>query len=155
MSGEGSNEQAVAMIRLLIVEDDAERIDLFRAWLPEDVRLVVASSAGRAIGVLRRDRGTVYAGILLDHDLQMQAIDTAADGELSGRQVVDTLIECINRDVPILVHSMNRGGARVMVRKLESAGFDVTRLPMADLGRADLLDWLDLVQENWRYIGGD
>jgi hypothetical protein len=50
------------MLRLLLIEDDMTRIDLFQKWLPADIRMVVASSPGKAIGILQRDRGRVYAG---------------------------------------------------------------------------------------------
>ena len=63
--------------RLLLIEDDSERIEQFRAWLPEDARLVVAMSAGRAIGTLQRDGRGVYAGVMLDHDLQQHAATDA------------------------------------------------------------------------------
>ena len=50
--------------RLLLIEDDNERVEIFRSWLPADVRLVHAGSAGRALGILQRDR-EAYAGIIL------------------------------------------------------------------------------------------
>lgn len=57
------------VFRTLIVEDDPERANILQDWLPDNVRPVVVTSAGKAMGVLARDRGNVYAGILLDHDL--------------------------------------------------------------------------------------
>ena len=48
------------MIRLLLIEDDPIRIALFQKWLPAEARLVVASSAGKVVGSLKRDRGRVY-----------------------------------------------------------------------------------------------
>jgi len=41
------------MLRLLLIEDNGARISQFREWLPENVVLVVAASAGRAIGTRR------------------------------------------------------------------------------------------------------
>jgi CheY-like chemotaxis protein len=64
------------MIRILLIEDNPIRIALFQNWLPAEVRLLVVSSAGKAEGLLLRDRGRVYAGILLDNDLQEQTINT-------------------------------------------------------------------------------
>ncbi len=63
--------------RLLIIEDDSDRIQLFQSWVPERVLTVVATSAGRALGILERDPGHVYGGILLDHDLEKQTITEA------------------------------------------------------------------------------
>ena len=69
--------------RILIIEDDQERIKRLLSWMPADVRTVVTTSAGKAIGLLKRDRGNVYAGILLDHDLQEQ-VAAENDRYLSG-----------------------------------------------------------------------
>jgi hypothetical protein len=70
-----------------MVEDNPTRIEMLKSWLPEDVKVVVAACAGKALGVLKRDRGRVYSGILLDHDLQEQAV-TATDLGLSGTDIV-------------------------------------------------------------------
>ena len=72
-----------SLFRLLLVEDDSDRVEIFRSWVPAGVHIVWARSAGAAIGLARRDRGSVYGGVLLDHDLQQQAI-TADDKNLSG-----------------------------------------------------------------------
>lgn len=66
-----SRTRLVQVCRILIVEDDDERVAKFRSWLPETMRIVHARSAGSAIGILQRDKGRVYAGIMLDHDLQL------------------------------------------------------------------------------------
>lgn len=144
----------VAMLRVLIVEDDAAREERLRELLPEDFRGVVARSAGAALGILRRDRGSVFKAILLDHDLQQRAV-TEADRALSGSQVVELIIAQVSPDVPVLVHSMNPAKAAAMARRLEVAGFWVTRIPMAELRQMDptsknrLTDWIAEVRETW------
>ncbi len=112
------------------------------------LRTVVVASAGRALGVLQRERGSVYAGILLDHDLQEQAA-TDSDRHLSGNDVVDAIIMNVSKHVPILVHSVNVSQAPVMVGRLESAGFWVTRVPMDKLTKEKLDEWLEEVREIW------
>lgn len=136
-------------LRLLLVEDDKGRADRIRSWLPGDVLVTHCASAGRAIGTLRRDRGSVYAGVLLDHDLQ-GATASAMDEALSGADVATEIVRCIDSDVPILVHSMNPQGARTMCGKLESAGFDVTRIAMVALDREKLNAWLAEVRARWQ-----
>jgi hypothetical protein len=74
------------MTRILIIEDDANREARLKSWLPAEVRAVVATSPGKAIGILRRDSGVVYAGIVLDFDLQLRRA-TASDLHLSGHHV--------------------------------------------------------------------
>jgi hypothetical protein len=79
---------------------------------------------------------------MLDHDLQEQIV-CADEGQLSGMHVVDAIIGCVSRDVPILVHSMNPGEAPIMVKKLNTAGFRVIRMPMRELTAEKLLGWLE------------
>jgi len=118
------------------------------SWIPDDVRAVVAASAGRALGVIQRDSGTVYAGILLDHDLGEQAA-ASSDRHMSGMDVVDAIIMNIAKHIPILVHSMNVTWAPVMVSKLTKAGFSVTRVQMDQLTKEWLREWLEDACELW------
>jgi CheY-like chemotaxis protein len=144
-------------MRILLIEDNAERIGCFREWLPEDAHLVVAAGAGRALGILhrcrpdfrdRRRRSLDYAGILLDHDL-VERVVAAGEEEFSGTHVAGAIIERISVEVPILIHSMNFGRATAMQPRLERAGFWTTRIPMSLLTRDRFLGWLDQVRENW------
>ena len=116
--------------------------------LPSDVKTVVAGSGGRAIGILERDRGSVYAGILLDHDLQGR-IATSTDRSLDGKDIVNMIVKNISKDVPILVHSMNVTQAPVMARRLEKDGFSVTRIPMANLTKDRFQEWVREAREIW------
>lgn len=136
------------VLRILIVEDDPDRARRLRSWLPDNVRTVVVASAGRALGVLERDRGSVYAGILLDHDLQEQAA-TDSDRHLSGSDVVDAIIMNVSKHVPVLVQSVNVSHAPIMADRLESAGFWVTRIPMDKLTKEKLGVWMEEVCEIW------
>jgi hypothetical protein len=136
------------VLRLLIIEDDATRVEQFRSWIPADVRAVIAPSAGTALGILQRARMSDYGGLMLDHDLQGRA-RTEADMRLSGSDLMGAIIRSISTDVPILVHSMNPEGASLMVQRLEGAGFSVTRIPMARLTRETFAAWLDEVRSAW------
>jgi CheY-like chemotaxis protein len=138
----------IPKFRLLLIEDNQHRIDKIRSWLPEGCLLVVASSAGKAIGILQRDRGYVYGAVMLDHDLNEQAL-TESDLSLSGSDLVETLITHLSRDVPILVHSMNATRAPLVVQRLNRAGFEVTRLPFETLYRDAFLNWLEDARYNW------
>lgn len=116
--------------------------------MPDDARLVIASSAGRAIGTLQRDSKKTYAGIMLDHDLQQQAV-TATDNCLSGTDLVNVIIRTTDRDVPILIHSMNSSRAPAMASRLDRAGFWVTQIPSNELTRDRLRQWLDDARDLW------
>ena len=138
----------VPALRLLIVEDNQERLDRFREWIPDEFRLTCARSAGRALEILRLDPGRVYAGLLLDHDLD-QSVAAASELSLSGRQVTERITRLIDPDVPVLIHSVNPLGARRMHQMLNDHGFDVTRIPFFPLNRQRLQRWLEMVREKW------
>ena len=138
------------IIRLLLIEDDNDRVELFKSWLPDEFRLVHAGSAGRALGVLQRDRNA-FAGLLLDHDLQEQVV-TQHDRLLSGSDVVSKIIELVRPETPILVHSMNPSDGPRMQKRLERAGFTVNRLPMAAMTEEYFKNWLEEVREYWDQI---
>jgi CheY-like chemotaxis protein len=131
-----------------MIEDDESRIAVVTSWLPETCRLIAVRSAGRAIATLKRDEPKTYAGIMLDHDLQMQTTVAAESGR-SGTDVVDVIISSVDRDVPILVHSMNPGRAPAMVRRLTAAGFLITYSPFAMLTALGFHRWINEVRELW------
>jgi CheY-like chemotaxis protein len=139
------------MLRVLIIEDNQERIECFRAWKPADMHFVFATNAGSALGIIRRDRGLVFASVMLDHDLVEQSI-CASDLELSGTEVSKAIIENFSYETPILIHSMNDTKASAMARRLLSADLSVMRMPMAVLTEQRLHEWLDEVRENWRFL---
>lgn len=138
-------------LRVLVVEDDPTRVEVFEAWLeylklPCDFHLVWTKSAGSAIGLLRRDRGRVYSGILLDHDLHQQNL-TGQDKLYSGKDVVKTIIECVDSGVPVMVHSTNPKGGPEMANKLRGAGFSVEFMPFHCLRFPVYQEWLSYVCE--------
>lgn len=139
------------MLRILLVEYDNNRVKQIREWLPADVHLVHAGSAGRAIGVIEKDcakNRTTYDGIMLDHDLRGQ-IATERDFFLSGTNVVKVLMTRVSNEIPVLVHSMNPADAPRMVHALTQSGFSVTRLPMVVMTKESLNEWLQEVRECW------
>lgn len=137
-----------AHLRLLLVEDNPERIATFTSWVPPTVRLLVANSAGKAIGILQRDRGRVFVAIALDHDLNEQAI-TSRDLDLSGKDVMKAIALHVSRDTPILVHSMNVSGGPTMAAGLRQAGFEVTQIRMQALDEQSFRSWLAEAVELW------
>ncbi len=140
--------EKTAFFRVLIIEDNVGRIHYLKPWLPDDVRLVWVSSAGAAIGMIKRDKGGVYAGIMLDHDLTERTL-TDADRQLCGRNVVDEIIRNIPSRVPVLVHSENHDFSPAMVKKLQAHRFPVTRIPISSLSREAFTEWLDDVRDVW------
>ncbi len=138
----------VAPCRILLIEDDLSRIERLRSWMPQSIRLVVATSAGMAMGTLKRDGRGTYAALMLDHDLQQQAA-TTADATLSGSDLVNLIIQHVGRDAAMLVHSMNSTKAAGMEERLNRAGFWVTRIPMDRLTKEAFCDWVADVEHLW------
>lgn len=127
--------------KILIVEDDVRRVEKLTAWLEPGVRLIEATSAGVAMGLIKRTKQGDLAGVMLDYDLQERP-KIAGDMNLSGNEVVQTILEHLPRDVPILVHSMNGKGHPARISKLlEGAGFYVVRMPMATMTKLDFQAW--------------
>ena len=136
------------IIPILLVEDNIARIKWFQNHLPIGFRIVVPRSAGTALGIISKDSGHTYGGILLDHDLHMRQI-VSSDHNFSGTNVVDAIIQYIDNDVPIMIHSMNPAKSPEMARKLDTARFEVTKTRWFDMTEENYLDWLDIVQESW------
>ncbi|MBI5847171.1 MAG: hypothetical protein HZB31_04355 [Nitrospirae bacterium] len=141
-------------IRILIIEDDNDRLARLKAMLPEWTRPVAAVSAGRAIGLLERDSSRknggrdTYAGILLDHDLVCHAVNFT-DSSLDGRDVTRSIVQNVTSNVPVLVHSMNFTHSQTMVSWLEGEGFPVSRIPMSLMTKDKMAVWLEEVMELW------
>jgi len=137
------------VLKILVIEDDNSRIKYFDLWLLPGFRIVPTTSAGAALGLIQRDKGFVYAGICLDHDLQGQT-KTPEDGDLSGTTVVKNIIRYMDKRIPVLVHSMNPRRAPIMANALKTAGFqDVIRIPMGDLTETLFQEWLQEVRDTW------
>ena len=134
--------------RLLLIEDDTDRIALFRQWVVKTpFVLVEATSGGQAMGVVNRG-GEGVAGIMLDHDLNTSP-KTEQDQITSGSNVVAAIMKHIPKTVPILVHSMNVTQGEKMFRRLQGSGFSATRIRMAVLDEPRFLRWLEDVSESW------
>jgi hypothetical protein len=145
------NQPTLLRPRILLVEDDAERIATYRAWVSESVFVLIeASSGGRAKGILRPGMTRGIAGICLDHDLEKQPV-TQTDLCLSASDLIGSIVASVARNVPVLIHSMNAQKPPAMQRALESARFAVTRIRYTALSRNGFHEWLDNVRAEWEY----
>ena len=139
--------------RILLIEDDPDRISKFRAWVANTpFVLIEATTGGQAVGVVNRG-GDGVAGILLDHDLNT-APKTLQDQTTSGSHVVASIIKHIPKTIPILVHSMNVTQGEQMFRRLQGAGFSATRIRMAALTELRFSHWLEEVSDCWDDFAG-
>jgi CheY-like chemotaxis protein len=137
--------------RILLIEDDAGRIESFTRWLAgTEFVLVVARSGGQALGMLAKGSTEAVAGILLDHDLSDSPL-TQTDCLLSASNVIPLIQRRVRPSVPVLIHSHNTSKPVRMQRALEATGFSVTRIRFATLAQSDGLfgQWLQDVRVNW------
>jgi CheY-like chemotaxis protein len=135
--------------RILLIEDDAGRIEIFTKWLQDtEFVLVAVRSGGQALGMLAKGSTEAIAGILLDHDLSDSPY-TQADLGLSASDVLPAIKVHVRRTVPVLIHSHNANKPPFMQRSLESAGFSVTRIRFAALKEDRFREWLEDVSDNW------
>jgi len=138
--------------RILLIEDDPDRIVTFREWLRDrPFVLIEASSGGRALGLLKKGMTDGIAGICLDNDLEKQPM-TDSDHRLSGSSLISAIALSVPRTVPVLIHSMNAQKPPAMERALKSAGFSVTRIRMVVLSREGFDEWLQEVIDGWEML---
>lgn len=148
-----STKVTAERFRLLLIEDDVGREQMFRTWLPSGVLLHWAQSAGTAIGVIRRDRGHVWSGVMLDHDLDQRA-RTDEDLGLSGTDVAMALMQHFSIDIPILVHSTNQIQAPRVARQLTHKGFWVSHIPYYHLTEQAFTEWVGEALAIWKDLKG-
>lgn len=134
--------------RILLVEDDAERIATFRRWIEgTEFVLIEASSGGRAMGIFRKGMTDGIAGLCLDHDLDQQPVNS--NDFLSASKLMSSIVLSLPKFVPVLIHSMNAQKPPQMERQLSSAGFSVTRRRMVALTAEFFAEWLEEVRAAW------
>ena len=144
-----SLSKSILKPRILLIEDDPDRIAIFRKWLlGTEFVLVEASSAGRAMGMLRKGMMDGIAGLCLDHDLNQQPV-TETDLRLSASNLMSAISLTLPHSAAVLIHSMNAQKPVTMERLLKSAGFSVTRTRFVALTQELFEDWLTEVRDNW------
>lgn len=135
--------------RILLIEDDAGRIEVFTRWLEgSEFVLSTVRSGGQALGMFAKGSTGAIAGVLLDHDLSDSPF-TSTDLLLSASNVIPLIKQRVRPWVPVLIHSHNTSKPPLMQRSLESAGFSVTRVRFSALTEVRFRAWLDDVRDNW------
>lgn len=116
--------------KVLILEDDDTRIELFKKRFEEEDELHIVKHAQEAIDLLKENS---YDLICLDHDLGDQQMEW--DEEDCGLVVADYIhehpVEC-----PVIVHSFNTARAMRMVYQMSTASYK----PGFWLGKAPIFE---------------
>ena len=107
--------------RVLVVEDEAIRLDWFRARFPE---MDTTDDPAVAIDLLQRHQ---YDSLFLDQDL--------GRGDAVGRDVSTWLgaHRGVNPEMRIFVHSMNTVSAENIERELRASDRPVERIPFSSM----------------------
>lgn len=135
--------------RILLIEDDSERIGKIQKWLKNtDFVLIQASSGGKAKGILKKGMTSGIAGVMLDHDLEKQRL-TSADLTISGTDLINGISQSMPKHIPVLVHSMNDSKSPLMAKQLSQQGYSVTKIKMEELTKAKFDEWLEEVADIW------
>ncbi len=114
--------------KILIIEDDEQRIEEFTIHLAGVHEFQFASSAQYAIEKLLFHSDEPFDYIFLDHDLDEE--NTGKNGE--GIDVVNFVVKdkfTAYRNAVFILHTMNPVGAENMEKVLKQAGFQVVKLP--------------------------
>lgn len=119
--------------RILMLEDDAERLARFRFAAEKlGAELVVWRTAHRMIAEIGSLLGTA-ALVSLDHDLEPEHATDPGDGLEVARHLANLPVAC-----PVIVHTSNGVRGDAMVGELEFAGWHLRRvMPLGD-------DWIEV-----------
>jgi len=127
------------MAKILILEDDPNRMEVFRVAFKDRHEISAADNAADFITLLNTQAAEV---IFLDHDLGgLQFVDTADKN--TGSEVVRHLVANFggSHSVPIIIHSHNTPAAARMQDTLRAGGFrKVYMIPFAKLANDYLHD---------------
>lgn len=113
--------------RVLVLEDNQERIDRFKSMFSG---VTVVTTASECISRLQTLK---YTTLFLDHDLNQEAyVDSRRED--CGMEVVRFLERLkirgmFNQALLISIHSHNVNAANAMLLALQRAGYKVSRLP--------------------------
>lgn len=123
-------------LKILILEDDQNRIDTFRTKLSRHT-LFFVSTAADAIAWIRSEAeaGAAFDVIFLDHDLGGEAF-VNTNNKNTGSEVVRwlTSYQGVLEQPYIIIHSMNHPAAASMQAALEAKGFEfIYRIPFIQL----------------------
>lgn len=93
-------------LRILVVEDNLDRIEWFQNEF--DYKFDLAKDAFAAIGLVNKSK---YDMIFLDHDLGDRIFVDSSEPN-TGYQVAKTIVNSLNNNTPVIVHSHNPEGVK-------------------------------------------
>lgn len=119
------------MAKILILEDDENRVEIFREMLGQRHDLTVVDTAQDAIDEIDSD---IFDVIFLDHDLGGQTYVAASDMNTGSEVVRNMTRRAVVLSASVVIHSMNTPAAASMQSQLVNAGYHpVHRIPFSKL----------------------
>lgn len=115
-------------MRIFILEDDHERIELFRKFL-FDQDLTIAEDAIDAIAILSNNK---FDLLMLDHDLGNRQM-VSSDDKNTGSEVVRWIVQSGMKCPTTIIHSYNPDGAESMFNALKKHGVDCHMIKFYDV----------------------
>lgn len=125
---------------VFILEDDDQRIAWFKEVLSKVPDLAICKKAGPGLEMVESKK---FDLIFLDHDLELDHYTAFAEGrepqmEMTGLFVAKNLGETVNKETPVIIHSMNTTGAESMHQALPGVS---TLLPFSILRTCLEVTW--------------
>lgn len=114
------------MLNILVLDDDQDRLDAFASRLQWH-RTVMVKTKEEACAAIDRER---FEFFFLDHDLGGETY-VSSYREDTGMGVVRHLIASKHPRVPVVVHSLNYGGAQNMAALLRADRWRTLLIPFA------------------------
>jgi len=132
---DGTNLKSV-----FVLEDDDQRIEWFKNTFSKVPNLVFCKKAGPGLEFVQEQK---FDLIFLDHDLELDHYSAFMEGremqmETTGYFVAKHLPETINKETPVIIHSMNSVGAESMYQALPGVS---TQLPFSILRMSLEVNW--------------
>lgn len=113
------------MKKILILEDNEERIKFFKKKLDKYHQTVYFDNVGKAIEYINNNEVDI---LFLDHDLD-QRIFVSSDEENTGFQFAKYIKKSGKTFDQIIIHSMNCMGSKKMEEELSCSTKDLQRTP--------------------------
>ena len=139
-----NNDMSKSASQIFVLDDDQDRIDLFKQAFGSQ-NVVVTSNVKNTLNLLRSYK---FAKIFLDRDLSSN-IENGEDVAWQMKQ------EQLCQETPVVIHSENTRGQRVMAKYLGSYHNNVTVTPFRQLKKQlDIPGGIQLTQNNKQTTAG-
>lgn len=145
------SEYQTRKFRLLLVEDNQDRIDKIHTWLPVNFELVIAANVDQAVELLKQNNVNTFGAFMLSLDIyKLSSISSDLIPPNSSLEV--NLALKLAKDSSVLVISNDIGLSNLIGQGINNAGFDVTSIPFENFEKGKFLTWAINAYMNWAFF---